>query len=315
VSGSARPETAKPVPVKPLFERATLALPELVKVTVCEALEPVVTLPKLSELGEAESCSVCATPVPDTEIANEGLGELLAKVTLPETAPADVGAKLTVNAEALPGAMVSGRVRPDSAKTLPETVACVSVRLAEPGFVMVTVCELVMPSVTLPKATEVGVTEISGCMPVPLRAIVVGEFVALLLTVRLPVALPTTDGAKSRASGRLWPGERLTLAEKPLSLNAAFDEATCEMVTVPDPVLVRVIDCDEEAEPTSMLPKAKLLVLDERRYVTGSGGATPVPLTEMVLTTLSRESITIWIRPLYACALFGTNVTEKDVVD
>lgn len=55
VRGSERPVTLNPVPVTLSFERVTLALPVLLSVTVCVALVPVVTLPKLSEVDDAES--------------------------------------------------------------------------------------------------------------------------------------------------------------------------------------------------------------------------------------------------------------------
>jgi hypothetical protein len=51
---------------------------------------------------------------------------------------------------------------------------------------MVTVWEFVTPTVTLLNATVEGTTEIAGCTPVPLRAIVIGELVALLVTARVP---------------------------------------------------------------------------------------------------------------------------------
>jgi hypothetical protein len=61
------------------------------------------------------------------------------------------------------------------------------VRFALPGLETVRVWELLTPTVTLLNDTLAGTTEIPGCTPVPLRAIVAGEFVALLVTVRLPV--------------------------------------------------------------------------------------------------------------------------------
>ena len=59
-------------------------------------------------------------------------------------------------------------------------------RLAVPGLEMVTVCELVTPTVTLENETLVGTTEMAGWTPEPLRATVAG-LVALLMTVMLPV--------------------------------------------------------------------------------------------------------------------------------
>ena len=99
-------------------------MPVFVRVTLCVALVvPVLTLPKLSEVGEAESCYTCATPVPDKDTATDGVGELLTKVSVPEDAPTAVGAKLTVKDDEPPGAMVSGTVRPEKAKPAPDSEA------------------------------------------------------------------------------------------------------------------------------------------------------------------------------------------------
>ena len=49
----------------------------------------------------------------------------------------------------------------------------------------------------------------------PASATVSGEFVALLTTLRLPVALPVVAGAKLTVSGKLWPAVRVALPEKP----------------------------------------------------------------------------------------------------
>ena len=58
------------------LERETLLFPEFVTVTVCVVLVPVVVLPKLSEVGEAESCKTGATLVPLNVTTNGELGEL-----------------------------------------------------------------------------------------------------------------------------------------------------------------------------------------------------------------------------------------------
>ena len=55
VRGSASPVTLKPLPVTLSLEREMLPLPLLETVTVCVALVPVATLPKLSEVEEAVS--------------------------------------------------------------------------------------------------------------------------------------------------------------------------------------------------------------------------------------------------------------------
>lgn len=92
-------------------------------------------------------------------------------------------------------------------------------RFAVPGLLIVKVCVLAEPTVALPKLVLAGITEICGCTPVPLRAMVVGELVALLTTVRLPAALPATAGEKLTARARLWPGARVTVPVNPLTAN------------------------------------------------------------------------------------------------
>jgi hypothetical protein len=127
----------------------------------------------------------------------EGVVELFASVSEPVTAPAVVGAKLTVKVEVPPAAIVKGVERPESPKPVPDSAALLIVTLAEPGLEIVTVCVLVTPVVTFPKLMDAGVTEICDCTPVPLRAIVAGELVALLVTVTLPLKLPLAAGANA----------------------------------------------------------------------------------------------------------------------
>ena len=162
VSGRPSPETEKPFPVTLSEESETLAFPVFVSVTVFELLVPVATLPKLSEVGETPSCRTGATPVPLRATLTDGVGELLASARVPENVPAAEGSKLTVNVEEPPAAMLNGNVSPEYAKPAPDSDACVTLRLAVPGFEMVTVCVLVTPLVTLPKLTDAGVTVICG---------------------------------------------------------------------------------------------------------------------------------------------------------
>lgn len=133
-----------------------------VSVTVCVALVFTGTLPKLTDAGEGESWRTGATPVPDSTTAKEDVGELFTRERFAAKVPADEGAKLAVKDEEPPGAIVRGRVNPEKENVELVTEACVTTRLAVPGFVMLTVCVLVTPVVTLPKVTEDGTTEISG---------------------------------------------------------------------------------------------------------------------------------------------------------
>jgi hypothetical protein len=98
----------------------TLAVPELVKVTVWELLLPTVTFPKLRLAGLALRKRL--TPVPESDTV---AGELLALLTtdrLPVTLPVAVGAKLAVKVVLLPALRVKGREMPANLKPAPATL-------------------------------------------------------------------------------------------------------------------------------------------------------------------------------------------------
>jgi len=90
---------------------------------------------------------------------------------------AEAGANPTLKEAEPPGATESGKASPEVLNPVPAREACVTLRVAVPGFRMVSVCVLVTPTVTLPKLMLVGITVICGCTPVPLRETTAGEFV------------------------------------------------------------------------------------------------------------------------------------------
>ena len=144
----------------------------------------------------------------------------------------------------------------------------------------------------------------------PLSEIAVGEFVAVLTTLIVPVAAPVAAGAKLAVSGRLWPAARVTPPEKPDTLNPVPAAATCEMLTLPVPVFVSVMGCDVEL-PTSVEPKLRPLVLEESKYVCAGldeEGA-PVPVTLMVEEPTFLRFVLITICPLNVSAASGLNTT------
>jgi hypothetical protein len=113
---------------------------------------------------------------------------------------------------------------------------------------------------TLVKLTLEGITEIPGCTPEPLRAMVAGRLVALLTTLREPAELPTLAGANVTERGRLWPAARVTAPEKPLTVKPEPVQVTWEMLTLPVPVFARETLPEEEV-PTKVLPKLSPVVL------------------------------------------------------
>jgi hypothetical protein len=220
------------VPATLICERVTAEFPVFVSVTACVPLLPMVTLPKLNAVGLAESCRTWDTPVPESMTLRGEFGALLTSVRAPVVLLAEAGVKLTVKTAELPGTSVRGKVTPLNAKPVPLTVACVMLRLALPGLLTVTDWVLVMPTVTLPKLTLVGTTEIWGCTPVPASEIVAGELLALLTTVTL--------GENPTSSETLWPADSVTGGVTPLAVKPAPLTLICEMLTLEFPVLVNV---------------------------------------------------------------------------
>src|SRR2546425_7705472 len=93
VSGRDKPLMLKPVPEALAAERVTLAVPELVNVTVCDPLLPTRTFPKLTLAGLAASGPCVPRSVKPT--AELQLLAFLACRLLPVKKTAAVGAKAT----------------------------------------------------------------------------------------------------------------------------------------------------------------------------------------------------------------------------
>jgi len=241
VRGSAKPVALNPAALILICETDTLELPVFARVTECVPLVPVVMLPKLSEAGDAASCATGETPVPARATTSGELSVLFTRVRLPERLLAEPGVKLMVKAEEPPGGTESGSASPEKLKPVPVSDAWVTLRFAVPGLLIASIWVLVTPTVTLPKLTLAGTTEICGCTPLPLSEIVPGELVALLTKLRLPVALPAVAGANLTVSERLWPAARVTAPVKPLTVNPAPVIATCERLTLAVPVFVSAI--------------------------------------------------------------------------
>jgi len=86
---------------------------------------------------------------------------------------------------------------PLSWNPVPLMLACEMLTAVPPVLVSVTVADFVVPSVTLPKASLVGLSEsVPGVTPVPESDIVSVGFDAFELIVTVPLALPVACGAK-----------------------------------------------------------------------------------------------------------------------
>src|SRR5437016_4001559 len=120
---AATPLALRPVPVAVTLEIVTFEFPLFFSVTLEAPVAPRFTFPKPTLVGLAPSRRVGATPVPLKEIAIGEPGALLASEIEPVTLPADVGANTTLKDEVLPGAIVSGTVKPVVLKPVPDVLA------------------------------------------------------------------------------------------------------------------------------------------------------------------------------------------------
>lgn len=89
------------------------------------------------------------------------------------------------------GFSVRGVVMPLNVNPVPLTLACEMLTAVPPELVKVTVADFVVPSVTVPNASLVGLREsVPGATPVPDSDIVSVGFDAFDVIVTAPLALP-----------------------------------------------------------------------------------------------------------------------------
>src|SRR5512146_1294380 len=98
------------------------AEPGLLSVTVLFRVLPTFTLPKLTLVGDADSCGT-PWPEPLSAIVTGEVALLLTRLTLPLAEPTAVGAKVTVKVLVCPGDKVNGTVMPLMENPVPVAVA------------------------------------------------------------------------------------------------------------------------------------------------------------------------------------------------
>jgi hypothetical protein len=99
------------------------------------------------------------------------------------------------------------------------------------------------------------------CVPVPLSETDAGEFVALLITLTLPLNDAADPGVNITFNDAVCPGVNTCPDETPLAVYPEPDMLTLEIVTLPVPPFVNVTGSAELA-PTLTLPKLKFDVLE-----------------------------------------------------
>jgi len=141
-------------------------------------------------------CCVACVPVP-VRLSSAGEFEaLLTKDIVPEVAPLACGENVTVKVADCPEAKVTGNEMPERANSLLVELAEVTVTEA-PLAVMLPFIAECDPTVTLPKARVDGDTaSVPAAAPVPVSAMLSGEFDAFDTTDKVPLAAPLAVGAK-----------------------------------------------------------------------------------------------------------------------
>lgn len=137
-----------------------------------------------------------ATPTPDNAIVTGDPLALLATVTEPLSAPAAVGANKALKVSFCPADSVTGVPAPPRVKPAPLSVILEMVTLALPVLVTVIVCVADDPAFTFPNAKLVLLKDkvCEAATPVPLNAMVAGEFGTLLTTDTAPLTVPAEAG-------------------------------------------------------------------------------------------------------------------------
>jgi hypothetical protein len=111
--GTVMPVAEKELPATLTWEMETAELPVFVNVTFCVAMLPVLTVPKLRVVGEAEMVRLGKTPVPERDTVSGDVGALLISERLARKLLAEEGLKPTVNVEEPPGSIVRGSDSPE----------------------------------------------------------------------------------------------------------------------------------------------------------------------------------------------------------
>jgi hypothetical protein len=111
----------------------------------------------------------------------------------------------------------------------------------------------------------------AGVIPDPDKATVVGEFVASLVIVAVPVVLPVAMGENDTVSEAAWLGSRTIPEDTPSTLNPVPDDDTPDIVAFALPVFVTVTTWLPLC-PITTFTKLTLVGLAESTADEGGGG-------------------------------------------
>jgi hypothetical protein len=184
-------------------DSVTAVPPVFVTDTLWDEVLPMLTLPIFRAVGFAVIAPAvwAGVPVPLTATAVGALLALLPKTIAPLAFPVAVGANATLTDTLCPAARLIGKVGPLAVNAAADDVNEDSVTAVPPVFVTDTVCDEVLPTLTLPIFRAAGFAVIAPAVwagvPVPLTATAVGALLALLPTVITPFAVPVVVGVNA----------------------------------------------------------------------------------------------------------------------
>ena len=267
---------------------------------------PATTFPKLRLVGFGVIWP-CVTPTPDRGTVSVVLLASDVIVRLPLLLPADAGVNTALKVVLCPAFRLTGSVGPLKVNPVPVTAAFEIVTVEPPELVTTTATDLLLPSVTLPKTTLLGLAvNEPGATPVPLSAIFNGDPGASEAIARLPLTFPEPVGANFTEKITAWLGVNVVGSVNPTMEKPAPVTVACEMVTFDPPELVRVSD-RLELLPTCTLPKARLAGLDE-----SAPGVAPFPDNAMFRFGLPPFEVMLMF-PVTPPGAVGANVAENEI--
>src|SRR6185503_10058317 len=213
----------------------------------------------LAEMGlPAAWLPVSTRPLPVRATAS-GLPALLAMVSVPVRPPPADGAKATPTVQLAPAARLAPQPLDWIANSALVLVMPVSVVVAVPGLLTVTVCAaLVMPTVTVPKSRLAGADAIAGpeIVPLPERGTATSP-----PNESVPVREPAADGRKVTPTVQLAPMARLAPQLLDWMANSALPVVMLLRLAAPVPELVTVTVRAALVVATACAPNERLVGL------------------------------------------------------
>jgi hypothetical protein len=284
-----RLKSAAWVPCRPSEEIENEALPVLESVTDLAALVvPIVWLPKSmlpAESVGAGTSGVASTPVPDSATECGLPVALVVTVIAAVRVPDPTGANWTRIVQDAPAATVplAGQVpdpRRNSLEWVPDLPMPEIVSEPLPVFESVTICAaLTVPTVWLPKATELVLSDTAGTTATPEPVSETEGVPALVAIASEPLRVPDAEGVKVTDRSHPAPAASDVPAPQPeRAKSPEFVPPSVSELTVsePPPVLVSRTVRAELVVPTFWLPNDTAEVLSE---ATGAASA-PVPVRD-----------------------------------